>query len=421
MNNSEGCRQVFLAALIVIPVIYLVYVLCVRNRSENMDDPFLKSLKGKEQYTVGNFKRMSWNECNKSISGGKNNKDWMCRNDGYGGYNVVGVGGEEKMRNSRKLMHQSNINRALTSRNMGSLSAEQFRGQTSRSVLMSRPKRSSLHENMVDNKRGDPFYENENVREFNTDAGSPNVYRGSKFSGHAGFAGVVGEHFGSVKEHLEEVVEDITEEEVDEVAVKNAALIEELKKQRANAMLEYDTLYDLDPTVRDQLSVIDPDTSDSEKLRQLLAEKVKQAKKIQVVRQLKKAGRNVDVTQSMDEIMDVAKLVKGMRVSKVVGPMANIMAPRECNNEHSWNSVKAANQCAPYASYLSGAEHMSNNGVGEPATLAYAHAGVSDYANSYKKLSEDCKANWNASGGNDRPTEGGQWRGERYRYGCDFF
>jgi hypothetical protein len=294
-----------LLLVVVFIVCYIVYRMCNKSHYEH--------------YTIdptSNKKRMKWNECNNSVSGASIGADWLCRNDGYGGYNVVGVG-EEKMGNSKKLMHQTNMNKALTKRSVNS-GAEMFRGQTSRSILMSRPKRSGLHENMTDNKRGDPFYENDNVREFNTDAGSPNVYRGKKFNGKAGFAGVYGEEryksegFASNKESLVDVGDD-----------------------------------------------------------------------------------------------------------SVIKSLPNILAPKECTDEHTWNAVHASNSCDPKQKFLHGSlsEHMT----GEPATLKYAHAGLSDYAKTYDNLSKHCKSDWNSSGGNDRPADGGKWKEDRYQYGCDYY
>lgn len=52
----------------------------------------LQSNKRKEHARGGNFQARPQNRCNETTDGKSNANDWMCRNDGFSGYNVAGTG-----------------------------------------------------------------------------------------------------------------------------------------------------------------------------------------------------------------------------------------------------------------------------------------------------------------------------------------
>ena len=56
----------------------------------------------------GNATTITQNRCNGTLAGDQNASDWMCRNDGYSGYNVAGVGGEH----FGNLKKKNNVTRA---------------------------------------------------------------------------------------------------------------------------------------------------------------------------------------------------------------------------------------------------------------------------------------------------------------------
>jgi hypothetical protein len=97
------------------------------------------------------------------------------------------------------------------------------------------------------------------------------------------------------------------------------------------------------------------------------------------------------------------------------------VASRSEHMESTGSLFRASNKCVNGVYTGPGTEPKNYcNANSKAVTLKQARSGLSDYAKTYDNLSDNCKSNWNASGGNDRSLEGGAFKEDRYKYGCNY-
>lgn len=394
------------------------------------------NLESSELCKSENAKLIQQNRCNQTVSGDRNAGDWMCRNDGYSGYNVAGVGGEEHMTNT-KSTQMNKINNRLLSRKFGKTGNEKFMGQTSRSIHLSKPKKESLHETMSVNYGKDPFMVG---GEYKSDIGNPNPYRNKAGSPHT-----IQEKYeeGDAESIEQKKVEDVTQGELNRLADESRAVIGELKKARDDQVADLDTAFGLSPELKNKLMEVEGE-NEQEQLRHLLESELEKYNKIMLIKEIKDTGVDFDriPLEAGAEVNDVYRMVKLRRQSRHIGPFPSILGPGECYDETDWQYVMPYNSCDTdvsfktlrekenYTSYNDECSRSTEyTGFGtEPsnfcATDKYQKAGnkkgLSNYADSHKKLADSCKANWNETN-QARMVKGmSPWSVDRYQDGCTF-
>lgn len=382
------------------------------------------------------------NRCNPTTDGRSNGNDWMCRNDGYSGYNVASVGEE-----SASVSHSRRINDELVGIVLNPIGADNMHAQMSRAGHVFRPKREDLQESMVVNVGGDPFYSSV-TPVFETDAGNPNPYKNR--------AGDPSERFSSFAERnrmVMEALEDIDYNELAYIDKSTADAITAIELARAGDIASLMDVADSDPALKMELSVIDS-ADDIVNLNKLLDEKLAKQRAVAMVAEIKARdpASLVSVDLPIKQIEAVYREVVKTRRSRVVGPYPYVLAPNECDYEGKWTTIMPANTCQPsYVKAMSSAigelfgtvsEAFTGtllgsykapcgrgHSKGEVVACNYCRTqsmipassvtGAFDPVDAYKNLEKHCATDFNHSGGNDRQVDG-VWKSERAPYGCKY-
>jgi hypothetical protein len=393
----------------------------------------------------GNVLTMEQNRCNPTTDGRTVADDWMCRNDGYSGYNVASVGEE-----SASVSQSRRINDELVDLVLSPLGADNMVGQMSRPGHVFRPKREDLQESMVVNVGGDPFYSSIKPV-FETDAGNPNPYKNRAGSPTEGFA-----TFAERNRMAMEALEDIDYSELAYIDKSTADAISAIELARKGDIDSLMAVAETDPALKMELTVIDS-PADIVNLNKLLDEKLAKQKAIGMVAEIKARDPSSIVTEDLPikQIEAVYREVVKTRRSRVIGPYPLILAPNECDYEGKWTTIMPSNTCQPslvgamgsairelfgavgerFTGTLLGSYKApcgKGHSAGEIVSCGYCRAQnrmpfpsapaniLNMSTNDYKSFEKHCASDFNHSGGNDRQIDGGAWKGERYPYGCKY-